>query len=110
MAIAYQESGWQSSVVSDAGAIGVGQLLPATADWVASDLIGLPELDPNVPDDNIRMSARFIAWLFGQTDSVDEAVAAYYQGPTSVRLLGWYRDTETYVANVNAHRPWFQLG
>ena len=46
MALAYQESGWQAGVVSHKGAIGVGQLLPSTATWVATDLIGQPDLDP----------------------------------------------------------------
>ena len=39
-----------------------GQLLPSTAAWVAGFLIGAP-LDPYVADDNIRMSARFLAHL-----------------------------------------------
>jgi LysM repeat protein len=108
MAIAYQESGWQTSVVSSKGAIGVGQLLPATAEWVARDLIGLPELDPNVADDNIRMSARFLAWLIGYLGGEREAVAGYYQGPTSVTVFGLYGETAAYVANVEAARPSFQ--
>jgi LysM repeat protein len=108
MAVAYQESGWQSSVVSSKGAIGVGQLLPATADWVARDLIGVPELDPQVPDDNIRMSARFLAWLIGYLGGEREAVAGYYQGPTSVTVFGLYGETEAYVANVEASRQQFQ--
>ena len=108
MAIAYQESGWQASVVSDKGALGVGQLMPATSAWLAQDMIGIPDLDPAVPDDNIRMSARFLAWLIAYHGDVDLAVAGYYQGPVSVRLLGPYAQTERYVANVNAARWRFQ--
>jgi LysM repeat protein len=108
MAIAYQESGWQTSVVSNKGAIGVGQLLPGTATWIARDLIGIPELDPNVPDDNIRMSARFLAWLIGYLDGEQMAVAGYYQGPTSVTVFGLYGETERYVANVEVARARFR--
>ncbi len=42
LAVAWQESGWQQSVVSGAGAIGVMQLLPATADWVAGSMLHAP--------------------------------------------------------------------
>jgi LysM repeat protein len=108
MAVAYQESGWQAAVVSHKDAVGVGQLMPATSTWVANELIGIPELDPTVPDDNIRMSARFLAWLIGYTGGESEALAAYYQGPTSVAVNGWFEDTEAYVANVEAMRWRFQ--
>jgi LysM repeat protein len=66
-AVAWMESGWQPTVVSTSGAIGIGQLLPATAAWVASFLIRAP-LDPYVADDNIRMSARFLAHLLTLTN------------------------------------------
>ena len=36
LAVAWQESGWQGRVVSSAGAVGVMQLLPPTADWVSA--------------------------------------------------------------------------
>lgn len=49
MAMAYRESGWQNDVVSNKGALGVGQLLPGTATWVANDLIGVPDLDTGWP-------------------------------------------------------------
>lgn len=106
MAVAYRESGWQTSVVSNKGAIGVGQLLPTTAEWVAEHLIGQP-LDPNVADDNIRMSARFLDWLFGYMGSEDDAIAAYYQGPGSVRARGYYLDTQAYVDNIGQIRGLF---
>ncbi|MGF1599538.1 MAG: LysM peptidoglycan-binding domain-containing protein [Acidimicrobiales bacterium] len=104
MALAYQESGWQSSVVSHKGAVGIGQLLPRTSAWVASDLIGIPSLDPNVPDDNIRMSARFLLWLLGSMGGEQNALAGYYQGPTSVRIHGQYTDTRLYVGAIEAAR------
>jgi LysM repeat protein len=107
MAVAYRESGWQNDVVSSKGAQGVGQLMPATAAWVADSLIGV-ELDPTVADDNIRMSARFLAWLIGYMGDVDGAVAAYYQGPGSVRARGYYDDTTAYLVNIGQIRPMFR--
>jgi LysM repeat protein len=106
MAVAYRESGWQNDVVSPKGAIGVGQLMPTTATWIADHLIG-QDLDPTVSDDNIRMSARFLSWLIGYMGSEEAALAGYYQGPGSVRALGYYDDTEAYLANIAQIRRFF---
>jgi len=106
MAISYRESGWQTSVVSPKGAVGVGQLMPRTSEWVAESLIGA-DLDPWNPDDNIRMSARFMDWLIGYMGSEDQAIAAYYQGPGSVRAIGFYDDTKAYVENIAQIRAMF---
>ena len=96
-ALAWMESGWQASVVSPSGSIGIGQLLPDTAAFVAGTLIGVP-LDPFVADDNIRMSARFLAQLLNLTNGdVNMALAGYYQGLTSVRRDGMKATTAAYV-------------
>ena len=106
-ALAWMESGWQQTVVSSSGAIGVGQLLPATAAWVAGFLIGAP-LDPFVADDNVRMSARFLAHLLTLTNGdVNLAVAGYYQGLTSIRRSGMKATTAAYVNVVLALRARF---
>lgn len=107
MAMAYRESGWQTDVVSHKGAMGVGQLLPTTAEWVANDLIKA-DLDPNDPDDNIRMSARLLQWLFGYMGGEQAAIAAYYQGPGSVNAKGYYDDTQEYIDNVASIRHMFR--
>ncbi len=107
MAMAYRESGWQNDVVSNKGALGVGQLLPGTATWVANDLIGVPELDTSVPDDNIRMSARLLKWLIGYMGGESPAMAGYYQGPGSVQARGYYDDTQEYIDNVQQIRSRF---
>jgi LysM repeat protein len=107
MAVTWQESGWQNSVVSPAGAIGIGQLLPSTAVFVSRDLIGVP-LDPKVPEHNIRMTARYLRWLLERTNGdVDRAVAGYYQGPASVANIGYLPSTVDYLAIVRALRPRF---
>lgn len=108
MAICYQESGWQSAIVSYKGAVGIGQLLPPTAVWVSNDLIGISGLELTNPDDNIRISARFLRWLIGYHGSESLAIAGYYQGPTSVATRGLYPQTEAYVAAVEGGRWRFQ--
>jgi soluble lytic murein transglycosylase-like protein len=108
MAVTWLESGWQNDVVSSKGALGIGQLMPGTVDFTRRVLIGVPTLDPNVPEHNIRMSARFLDWLLHQTGGdVAQAVAGYYQGLRSVREQGPKPETVAYVANVLALRGRF---
>jgi len=104
-ALAWMESGWQNRVVSSTGARGIGQLMPATVD-VACGLIGV-RLDPGVPDDNIRMSARFLRYLLDSTGDPATALAAYYQGLASVQRSGPYPGTVQYVNAILALRSRF---
>lgn len=104
-AVGWIESGWRYNVVSHKGAIGIGQLMPDTVDFVER-LIGT-ELDPWTPEQNIQMSARFLRYLLDETGDVDEALAAYYQGLGALRSQGMYRDTRPYIRNVQAARRYF---
>lgn len=106
-AMTWQESGWRNDRVSSARALGIGQLMPDTVSFVNGVLLRA-RLDPNRPEDNIRMSARFLAYLLRQNDG-DEAgaLASYYQGLASVRGRGPLPQTVRYVANVLALREKF---
>jgi soluble lytic murein transglycosylase-like protein len=105
-AMTWLESGWQHHVVSSAGAIGIGQLLPSTVTFV-NGLLGT-NLDPGLPVDNIRMSARFLRFLLDQTGGqVDQALAGYYQGLASVRARGLFPVTHGYVGAVLSLRSRF---
>jgi N-acetylmuramoyl-L-alanine amidase len=106
--LSWVESGWQRTVVSRTGAVGIGQLMPATVDHMRM-VIGMPKLDPMIADDNIRMSARFLRLLLdGTGNDVPTAVAAYYQGLRSVRSGRILAETKQYVATVLAFRPFFR--
>jgi LysM repeat protein len=107
-AMTWVESGWQTHKVSSTGAIGIGQLMPDTVDFVRDVLIRA-DLDPRVPEHNIRMSARFLRYLLDQSGwRADTALAAYYQGLRSVRERGVFGETRQYVATVLAMRPSFK--
>ncbi len=105
-AIAWQESGWQEGVVSPAQAVGVGQLLPATADFVSRSLIG-QNLDIYLISDNIRMMARFVAYLQSQVRGSCNVVAAYYEGTQNLISYGVLSEAQPYVANVEYLIPEF---
>lgn len=104
MAMTWLESGWQQGRVSSTGAVGVGQIMPATTAWMRDHVIGEP-LDPTVVDDNIRMSARFLRWLLDRSGGdVRLALAGYYQGPGSVASRGLLPETERYVSDIASLR------
>ena len=99
--LTWWESGWQSKIVSSTGAIGIGQLEPSTVNFTRNVLIGIPRLNPRVPDDNVRMAAAYLRYLLRRTGGSSKlAVAAYYQGLTSVLRSGPSRDTMHYVTGI----------
>lgn len=102
-ALTWWESGWNNSETSSTGAIGIGQLEPATVDYARTTLIGDATLNPRVASDNIRMTAAFLCHLIRHSPDITTAVAAYYQGLQSVLSRGEYKDTRHYVAGVMAY-------
>jgi len=89
-AVANTESGYDPDAVSSAGAVGLMQLMPATADWV----IGLPTWqggDSPVltdPDDSLELGACYLSYLIGTLrGAIRPALAAYNAGQGVVG--GW---------------------
>lgn len=82
LAVARQESGvcqWRmdgSVVTSSSGAIGVMQLMPATAAGLG--------VDPYDVDQNIRGGVTYLKQLYQKYGSWDRALAAYNWGPQKV--------------------------
>ncbi|HEX2883084.1 MAG TPA: LysM peptidoglycan-binding domain-containing protein [Candidatus Limnocylindria bacterium] len=100
LAVAWQESGWQQGVVSSAGAIGVMQLLPATADWVAGAMLGAP-VDPHDLRQNVRAGVRLLAHYLDRYDGDrDLVLAAYYQGQRAADRHGVYPVSRPYIASI----------
>jgi N-acetylmuramoyl-L-alanine amidase len=102
-ALAWQESGYQSHVVSAAGAFGVMQVTEATWQFVEDVLLGGKVA--RTADGNIRVGAAFLRHLLREFRGDERlALAAYYQGAKAVREDGVYPLTRRYVANVLALR------
>ena len=107
-AIAWQESGFNNSMVSPANARGVMQVMPGTWDYVQQNLAGGETLDPNSATDNIHAGVMYLKRLLTDAGGDENsAIAGYYQGLASVRERGLYDDTQQYVANVQALRSRF---
>jgi soluble lytic murein transglycosylase-like protein len=107
-AVTWMESGWQNHKVSSTKAVGIGQLMPATVEFVNGVLLRGAKLDPKKPADNINISARYLNWLLTQTKGdVRQAVSGYYQGLASVRRQGPLAETTVYADSVIALRSRF---
>ena len=115
-----QESVFNASVASAAGALGLMQLMPATARQVAVQL-GLPAPAPTAildPELNIRLGANYLAQLRDRFGHAALVTAAYNAGPQ--RVVRWlpardtaadlwiaaipYEETRGYVERVLAYR------
>jgi N-acetylmuramoyl-L-alanine amidase len=106
-AIAWQESGFNNSLVSSANARGVMQVMPGTWSWVQKNLADRP-LNPDSANDNVHAGVLYLKQLLADTGGDENsAIAGYYQGLGSVRSRGLYDDTKRYVANVQALRSRF---
>jgi Transglycosylase SLT domain len=101
LALAYWESGWDQSLVSQTGAVGLMQVEPATAQEAGPALLGRT-VDINDPYDNADVGAAILREDFDAFSSPTMALAAYYQGGTSLRQNGMFPDTRQYVAGILA--------
>ena len=100
LAVAWQESGWQQGVVSHAGAVGVMQLMPATAEWVGQTMLG-HQVRIHDARSNIAAGVRLLShYLHRYGGNRDLVLAAYYQGQHAVDRYGIYPVSRAYIASV----------
>ncbi len=100
--IAIKESGINQSKVSPKGAIGIMQVMPATAAGMG--------LDPRKVADNITAGVRYLKQMLGTFGSLPAALAAYNWGPGNVSAAigkwgaGWLdrapAETRDYVRTI----------
>ena len=94
-AVTWAESRFNPDAVSSAGAIGLTQLMPGTAEGLG--------VDPHDPIQNLEGGARYLAWTIEEFGSVELGLAAYNAGPGTVRNAGRIpaiAETQAYVPKV----------
>ena len=115
-AVIKTESGFDSSAVSNKGAIGLMQMLPDTFRWLTSDILH-DYHDAGMlyhPETNIKYGTYYLSRLYAQFGDWDTAIAAYNGGEGNVsKWMGddgkltvneipfEYIETSTYVLKVN---------
>lgn len=99
LAVSYWESGWDQSRVSQTGAVGLMQVEPATADEAGPALLGRA-VDIADPYDNADVGTAVLKEDVDAFRDLAMALAAYYQGPTSLRAYGMFPDTQQYVQGI----------
>jgi soluble lytic murein transglycosylase-like protein len=98
-ALVWQESRWRHDAVSNKGARGLAQLMPATA-----RSLGVDAADPR---SNLEGGARYLRQMLDLFDGdVERALAAYNAGPGRVMKAGGVpaiAETRAYVTSIVDH-------
>ena len=112
LAVIQTESAFHGDVVGQHGEIGLMQILPSTADWIAPRLGLSANYDLHDPAINIKIGAAYFATLRrtfrGRTDRF---VGAYNMGVANVRrLITLNAEPRIYPAKVLGHyRAYYSL-
>ena len=101
LAISYWESGWDQSRVSETGAIGLMQVEPYVADGAGPSLLGRP-VDITDPYDNADLGVAIFKEDLDRFGDPGMALAAYNQGPDSLKQNGILPETQAYVEGITA--------
>ena len=104
----HQESHWRSDARSPVGAMGLGQVMPSTATWLASMTPALADQQPYNPGWNLRALVSYDRWLYQRVYGANECermaktLSAYNGG------LGWvYRDQKLAAQTGLDSGRWF---
>jgi len=102
MGLIRAESSFRSHVTSPAGASGLMQIMPATAEWLA-ERMGIPfdEAFLFEPAYNIRMGTYYLRHLFNIFDAPNTVLAAYNAGTGNVQT--WLGDSRYSADGLTLH-------
>ena len=122
-ALIYVESRFDQYSLSPKGAVGLMQLMPSTAFWIAEKLdyqdFSLKDLED--PGLNIKFGSWYFSYLYQKFDKdLIKTIAAYNAGENNVRnwiKAGWdgnieqelpYKETDNFVRRVISTKDYYQ--
>lgn len=89
LSVVKAESGFRADATSNAGACGLMQVLPSTAEFIA-EKNGIGEYDLYDPQDNLKLGSLYLIYLEGKFSDLQTVLAAYNAGEGTVRE--WLKD------------------
>jgi len=115
------ESGYNSKVKSSAGAIGLMQIIPSTANYISSiyNINFQNQEDLLNPKINIEIGTAYLRYLLNKFEDLETALASYNAGETVVRswlknkdystnqkTLNYipYKETREYIKKINKNK------
>lgn len=114
-AVIKTESNFDSNAVSKSGALGLMQIIPNTAKWIATELNETYDNENMFNADvNIKYGCYYLRYLFDKFKNTDVVICAYNAGETAV--LKWldsdgflvrdkidYAETRNYLSKVEGY-------
>lgn len=108
-AIIKAESNFDDNALSDKGAVGLMQIMPSTATFVANQ-VGLQNFELTNPKDNITLGVAYLSYLGKKFDNQKDVICAYNAGENKVKE--WlktdgkipYPETKTYLKRVTLNQ------
>jgi soluble lytic murein transglycosylase len=98
-----QESRFEAKIRSSAGAAGLMQVMPATAEWIKGQA-GMAGYDLNNPNDNINLGTWYLDYTHNEYENHSLfAVASYNAGPGNVAQWinrGGFADADEFVEKI----------
>ncbi len=88
--------------MSHAGAVGVMQLMPGTADWIGQTMLGRPVRIRDARSNIVAGIWLLRHYLDRYDGNRDLVLAAYYQGQRAVDSHGIYPVSRPYIASIRS--------
>ena len=92
LAIIKTESSFESSKISSKGAIGLMQIMPETANYVADLFFAGEEINLFDVKQNILIGVTYLVYLYKKFDNIKTVLAAYNAGEG--RVNDWLKNTQ----------------
>lgn len=115
LAVARTESSFNKSAVSKKGAVGIMQLMPSTAEFIAKKVNFSSEIDLYNPETNIFLGVCYLEYLFDRYGDETVVLACYNAGEGIVSK--WsdeqiksppYKETKDYLRKVKRRKKLYQ--